>query len=414
MTSESPHSCESGQPPVGHGRRSLAEVVVFVDRLGHIRPQTKPRRRSIGPFSGTLSGMQGQSIRVLRLVGGPTARGVAHGRAHAAEIGQYAADRISLSASGTALSRDQLIELAQDCLPAHRAYASDLYDEMEALASAAGLSPSEALVVGGYTDFIDTVRSHAGGGPVTDNCTAAIIPDEAADGAGFLAQTWDMHSSATPHIVMLRIEPESGPASLVFSTVGCLGQIGMNEAGIALGINNLTAADGKIGVTWPFVVRKALQQTDLDGALSCVLDADLAGGHNYLVFDRHGRGVNVEAMPGVRHVTEVKGEPLIHTNHCLVDETRAAEADRPDDLQESSDMRLRDATRLLQKRPVNEEALMTLTRDEAWICRQSHPPYDYQTCGAAIMRPRTGDMWACWGVPSENEYEHFGLVASRT
>ena len=23
------------------------------------------------------------------------------------------------------------------------------------------------------------------------------------------------------------------------------------------------------------------------------------------------------------------------------------------------------------------------------------------------MRPRTGDFWACWGRPEENDYEHF-------
>jgi isopenicillin-N N-acyltransferase like protein len=80
---------------------------------------------------------------------------------------------------------------------------------------------------------------------VDDTCTAVIIPDGRAAGAGFLAQTWDMHASATPHVVMLDTVPDPGPAALVFSTVGCLGQIGMNEAGIAIGINNLTAADGR-------------------------------------------------------------------------------------------------------------------------------------------------------------------------
>jgi isopenicillin-N N-acyltransferase-like protein len=72
--------------------------------------------------------------------------------------------------------------------------------------------------------------------------------------------------------------------------------MGMNEAGIGVGINNLTSY-GKAGVTWPFVVRKALEQTDLDDAVSAVLDADLAGGHNFLVMGPDGVGVNIEAMP---------------------------------------------------------------------------------------------------------------------
>ena len=59
----------------------------------------------------------------------------------------------------------------------------------------------------------------------------------------------------------------------------------MNQAGIAIGINNLTATNGRVGVTWPFVVRKALAQTSIDDALVVVLEAELAGAHNYLLFD---------------------------------------------------------------------------------------------------------------------------------
>ena len=71
--------------------------------------------------------------------------------------------------------------------------------------------------------------------------------------------------------------------------------------------------------------------------------------------------------------------------------------------------RLLDAHELLAERPVTVDALMALTRDERSICRHPEPPFDYESCGAAIMRPATGDFWACWGVPSENDYEHCSL-----
>src|SRR5690606_14951825 len=106
-------------------------------------------------------------------------------------------------------TRGDLLELASRCLPAHREYAEGLTDELEALAAAAGITAEEALVVGGYTDFIDVVRAEAGTARVDDTCTAIIVPDSrAAAGAGFLAQTWDMHASATPHVVLLDIHPD--------------------------------------------------------------------------------------------------------------------------------------------------------------------------------------------------------------
>jgi len=352
--------------------------------------------------------MNGAPIRVLDLSGPPRAMGAAHGSAHAAEIRDYTADRIVLSGEGTDLTTDQLLDIAARCMPAHEAYSESLTEEMRALAAGAGVSPEEALIVGGYTDFIDVVRAEAGVARVDDTCTAVIVPDDRASGAGFLAQTWDMHASATPHVLMLDLRPEREPAALVFSTVGCLGQIGMNEAGIAVGINNLTAADGRVGVTWPFVVRKALQQSEFERAVACVLDADLAGGHNFLVFDADGNGAAVEAMPTATHVQRLDG-PLVHTNHCVAPGPRAVEGARPADLDAGSRTRLAHATEMVARGPLGLQELMALTRDERSICRHPQPPYWYESCGAAIMRPRTREFWACWGVPSENKYERFEL-----
>jgi len=357
--------------------------------------------------------VKGRAIRVVAASGSPETVGQIHGARFATEIREYADDRIGRSPHGTSLSRDDVIAIAERMLPAHEAYDPALFAEMVAMAGAAGISPAEAVIVGGYTDFIDTVRRVAGGDTVEDACTAVIVPDDAAGGAGFLAQTWDMHATATPRIVMLDVEPRGGPRALVFTTVGTLGQIGMNEAGIAVGINNLTADDGGIGVTWPFVVRKALRQTSFDDAVRCVLDARLAGGHNFLIFSSDGRGVSIEAMPTVTYIEDLDYEPVAHTNHCLVAATRAVEGERPDALQASSVDRLQHAPELLAQRPVTARALMDLTRDERSICRHPEPPFDYESCGAAIMRPATGDFWACWGVPAENDYEHFTLAHLR-
>jgi isopenicillin-N N-acyltransferase-like protein len=350
-------------------------------------------------------------LRRLSLAGPPVRLGGDHGRSHRDEIRRYTEERVRLASngswSGRPATRNDVLDLARAMLPAHRAYAPDLSDEMEAMAEAAGISAAEAVIVGGFTDFVDAVRARAGEAPEEDDCTAVLVPDALAGGQAMLAQTWDMHDSATQHVVMLEVAPEGGPRALVFSTVGCLGQIGMNEAGIAVGINNLAAAEGRVGVTWPFVVRKALQQTRLDAALACVVEADLTGAHNYLLLDRHGRGFNVEAMPGCRCVRELAAEPLFHTNHCLEAEAVEQEAERPPALLESSRARLRRARELLDADTTTLERLMDLTRDPEAICQRSRPPYHLESSGAAIMRPASGELWAVWGLPSESEYEHF-------
>ncbi len=351
-------------------------------------------------------------IRHLVLEGSPAQLGEGHGSAHADEIRRYAEGRVQLSSdggwAGHRISRDSAIALAEAMLPAHRRYAPDLCEEMEAMAAAAGLSAAEAVIGGGFTDFVDAVRARAGGAVEEDDCTAVIVPDRCAEGRGFLAQTWDMHDTATEHVVMLDIRPAGKPRALVFSTVGCLGQIGLNEAGVAVGINNLTARTGRVGVTWPFVVRKALQQQDADAALDCVLEAELAGAHNYLIFDASGRGYNVEAMPRSREVTKLEEAPLVHTNHCLHAETEREQADKSPLLRESSRKRLQRAEELLSELDVaTPEWGMAFTRDPVAICQRSKPPFRIESSGAALMRPATGEMWACQGLPTENEFERF-------
>ncbi|MCB1246408.1 MAG: hypothetical protein KDB69_04000 [Acidimicrobiia bacterium] len=354
--------------------------------------------------------MSGQ-LTMLSAAGGPETIGTAHGAAFGDEIRAYLTERVRLSTLGTDLGPDDAVAIAERMLDAHARYDEAIFAEMTAMADAAGISRAEAVIVGGYTDFIDTVRAVAHGTAIEDTCTAVITPDATSNGAGFLAQTWDMHASATPHVFMLDVRPDDGPRALVFTTHGTVGQIGMNDAGIAIGINNLTVTDGAYGVTWPFVVRKALRQTTFEAALTCILEAPLAGGHNFLLFDDQGNGASVEATPSVTFVDRLTDEPLVHTNHCIVPETQAIEAERPAELDVNSKQRIADAQRLLDAAPVHTfDTLAALVSDESSICRHPEPPFSYESSGAVIMRPATRDLWAAWGQPSSNPFEHFSLA----
>lgn len=357
--------------------------------------------------------LQRPPIRVLDLAGSREAMGAAHGSAYADEIRHYTEERIALvcggSWSGGPIDRGDVLDLAASCLPAHEAHSPALYAELLGMADGAGISPAEAIVVGGFTDFVDTVRALRGGAHppevMEDDCTSVIVPDHRAKGAGFFAQTWDMHDTATEHVLLLRVVPDDSPAALVFTTTGCLGQLGMNELGVCVGINNLTAIDGKVGVTWPSVVRLALEQETAKDALAAIQEADLAGGHNFLVFDADGTGFNVEAMPTARPVDVLADEAIVHTNHTIHPNTSAVQGERAEALNDSSRRRLETARQLLDRDDVDEAVLMELTRDPGAICQVPVDPYRIESSGAAVMRPKTREFWACWGQPRHNEFE---------
>jgi len=318
--------------------------------------------------------------------------------------------------SGGPLSRSDVLGIAESMLPAHEAFNVGIHEEMLAMATAAGITPAEAVVVGGFTDFVDTVRAVVGGpmpeSVVEDDCTAMIIPDGRASGEGMLGQTWDMHDDATDHVLLLRIHPDNGPSALVFTTTGCVGQIGMNSEGVCVGINNLVGIDGTLGVNWTSVVRGMLMTSTAQEARDVLLGADLAGAHNFLIFDKHGDGFNVEAMPSARPLEELDAYPIVHTNHTLYPEAKKVQAPKAPGLMDSSASRFETATKLLAEGVIDVERIFEVTRDPDAICQVPVEPYHIESSGAAVMRPSTGDFWACWGQPVHNEYQHISFEPS--
>ncbi|HET7313045.1 C45 family peptidase [Salinisphaera sp.] len=360
-------------------------------------------------------------IPVLEAAGSAADIGRAHGATHAEQIRRFAAERVERAGQalwvGADRPRADVLALAEDCLAAHQAYSPRLTEELRAMADAAGLSAAEMLVVSGFTDFVDTAFAAFGGegaAPGTvDNCTAMIVPGaRSATGQPLFAQTWDMHETAAEHVFVLRGAPLDAPAFTVFTSSGCLGMIGMNEAGVTIGINNLTGNDGRIGVTWNFVVREVLAQVNFEAAAARLADADLAGAHNYLLVGPDGpgsnQGFNVEAMATWREVTPLTDEVIVHTNHCLSEATRSTERPRPPEAQAHSEQRLARARELLAGPDMIDVArLAAVTRDTRAICYPPTPVTKMATCGAVIADPAARRLWALRGLPSEQEYVAF-------
>lgn len=347
-------------------------------------------------------------IRTVELVGGPTEMGRDHGSTMSKEIHSYLAQRMRLAGDGSwvgeRMGRDRILEEMELSVAAHERFDPDLLAECEAMARAAAISVPEALLLGGFTDAVDLLRTRV----VEDDCTAILMAPDHTHGP-ILAQTWDMHDTAAPYVIMLHLRPENGPPALVFTTAGCLGQIGMNAAGLCIGINNLTANEGANGVSWPFVVRAALRMSAASDVVDLITTVDLMGGHNYMVVDATGDGYNIEAMPETTVVDELRGQHMAHTNHSLHATTKAYEAVMLTDSMNSSRDRYERAMDLLEPEATSVAGAMELLRDEPLICRRSAPPRNIETCGAVVMNPKDGVLYAVRGVPSEHEFDRLTL-----
>lgn len=367
----------------------------------------------------------------IELEGTPAQMGAAHGGLLAGMIRESVAARLDLCTSfppadGRPRSVREIQELAERCLDEHRAVFPDLARELEAIAAAAKVPAWELLIQNGFTDFkdllFDSIEARRGtsASTLSDGCTAfAIRPRAAHAGRPLIGQTWDMHRSALPGVVVLKLRPAGKPAAIMLSLAGCVGMIGMNDAGLCVCTNNLHARKGRVGIFWPFLMRAMLECTTLGEALALLRSTTVAGAHNYLLMNAVGETIEMERFPFTAQIRPPAGDWSVHTNHCLGSGLGAHE--RTDSFigRESSRERFRQATRFLSelKTGIQVGDLMKLTALEPdgarhSVCMKPVPDFDMQTCAAIVMRPDSREVWIAKGRPAESSYERFELPAS--
>ncbi len=82
--------------------------------------------------------------------------------------------------------------------------------------------------------------------------------------------------------------------------------------------------------------------------------------------------------------------------------------------QAESERRLARARELASRGDMDVAFLQAITADPDAVCRVGAPPGHVGTCGAVVMRPRTRELWAVTGRPSEAPYARYQLGALTT
>ncbi|MFW6050038.1 MAG: C45 family autoproteolytic acyltransferase/hydrolase [Myxococcota bacterium] len=369
-------------------------------------------------------------MRVLELDAGcgPRERGRRHGETFRPLIAELAAIRTELAVErGAFPGAGAVRELARAHLPVLAAFDAALHDELEGIAEGAALDPADVVILNHYTDLRDvpvhppepvtgserSAPGHAGrAGSGEEGCSAVWA--RTAEGA-LLGQTWDMHGSAMPYVMMLGVPGTDGaPASWLLSITGCLGMCGFNEAGVAITINNLRSTDARVGVVWPALVRRVLRERTAEAGRDVVLEAHLGSGHHYLVADaRRAFGIETSGVHR-RLVFDGRGDAYVHTNHCLDPEVAACTVV----VDESTTHDRYDALSEGMRRSV------PAGRAELWARLGSHDgyprfvcthmasparPHGMLTCGGIVMDLARADAWAAPGCLHHARPHRFGF-----
>lgn len=332
--------------------------------------------------------------------GGPRERGRAHGEMFRGEIGSLAEIRLYLCGQMSGGTREAVLQMARQHVPVLERYDRDLAEELAGIAEGAALDPALILVLNHYTDLRDLELGGDHRGATTDGCSAVYARTASGTVAG---QTWDMHATSMPYLVLLRVPAHEGrPAATILSLTGCLGIAGMNARGVALCVNNLSSSDARVGVVWSALVRRALAQPTAASARDLMLEAPFGSGRHFLLVDRQD-AFGLEAS-GTRRTVVFSGEAkdYVHTNHCLDPVVGACTKIAPGATTFDRYAFLRDA---IDRTPIEsaQQLWALLGSTDGYprsVCsNQATPenPHGAATCAGLVMTPATGEILVCAG-----------------
>ncbi|MBI3948470.1 MAG: hypothetical protein HY321_21330 [Armatimonadetes bacterium] len=309
-----------------------------------------------------------------------------------------------------------------EAVPAVRAAAPELLEEVEGIAAGAGLSFGEAFRLNCAAEMgqwfgCAQKRSAAS---VSDQCTS--VAADTGDGA-LVAWNMDWYPELQPYMVLLHGQPEGEPAFLAFALAGSVGRPGLSEQ-IAIGANQLPYRPTEAppaggpewagpGVPYSFVSRMLLQQRSVRDALALLRRTRRMVCLNYTLGDATGDICCVETTPAAQAVLRPSEGFLTHANTFHTPEFHGM----PEAQRQKGDPRAYAARALLRERQGRIDPLaIAAAQSHHFPGRQDgvcvhHPSGDRAllTLLSFIGEVGKGRMWAAYGPPCRHEFLPYDL-----
>jgi len=198
----------------------------------------------------------------------------------------------------------------------------DLYAEMQGIAEGAGVNLKQLFVYQSFDEFfLFLLSSGALDLGSTGHCTTAGVYGR-SDRPNFVAHNNDIPTYHEELVTVLHIKfPDSTLEILQSTFAGQIGQNGVNNKGVAVGINTIANLPGGDGLPVSFNVRKILESSNIAEAVTYLQNARFAQAMNYLIGDRE-RVVCVETWESNTLVLDVyPSNCAVHTNHSIGETT---------------------------------------------------------------------------------------------
>lgn len=255
--------------------------------------------------------MTRNDVPYVRAAGDHFTIGRRHGAARAAALRAFLDDGLGRLAHimPTAVSMGSLSPVLSGYRTAIADAAPGLAEEIRGLAQGAGIGADEALVLQLRREIVGYLRV----GAVAAECTTYASVDR---DASVLAQTIDLNGNLDDQICVLDLSPDRGRGRvLVLSFGGLLGFVGLNAAGLAVGLNLVLGGAWGPGLPPYLAVRHLLDTSAcVDEAISRLAGLRLASSRCITLCDPT-KAAWVEVLGDQMRVFEAR--QAVHTNHYL-------------------------------------------------------------------------------------------------
>lgn len=344
------------------------------------------------------------SVPLFEISGSPHHMGRMLGEQAAALIQSMLDDYRTFMHKVSGFNWDEAVRESQKYLPYAQAAFPQYVEEVAGIAEGAGVAFRDAWLLNCYEGVAEDQKLMA--------CTSIGASDDVtADGHVYLAHNEDWISGDSKRVYLVRAVPDDGPPFLAMSYGPLLCNVGMNAAGIAVGIDSVYPTDVRVGIPRVLASRAVLAAERLSDAIRACLPKRRAGGYNYMLADRNGEIFSVESSATDHDFLYAHNGWLVHTNHYLSLKMRRIE--QPG-VYASTNIRLRRAERLLRRQTgdITVATLQAILRDHASypdsICNHEDmgdEPHDRsRTLLSLIMDLTDMMMWVAPGPPCCGEY----------
>ncbi len=138
-----------------------------------------------------------------------------------------------------------------------------------------------------------------------------------------IGENWDWLSHCKDTVIILEASPLNQPKYVTVVEAGLLAKFGMNSHGFGVATNALVSSfdKGNPGIPYHILLRSLLKMSNTIDAVILINKSYRSSSANYLLADKYGMSIDVEAMTGgwkeIDYLLSSSTDVLIHTNHFL-------------------------------------------------------------------------------------------------